>query len=194
MERDIPIPLLGLGRDNINGVYKLVWLYNSKELGLDNITTCEVFSFNTNTWRNVTASPYEVYYSDYPTYVDGSLHWLSEVYNSKTHIVSFDLYSETFEVSLKIPFSTVDLVAISNMNDRLCVSEWKEMKQEIWSLNSGKIWEKTYSIDLSITSNWFGQEILPTKTITTFQKNKIVLHRSKLPGRSLMIHDPEQNS
>ncbi|EOA25623.1 hypothetical protein CARUB_v10018971mg [Capsella rubella] len=193
--RSIDCPFLGLGRDKINGEYKLVWLYNSKELGLDNVTTCEVFSFNTNTWRNVTGSPYRVCYCDIPTYVDGSLHWLSEVYNSKSHIVSFDLYSETFEVSLNLPFSTVGLVAINDVNGRLCVSvAGKDMKQEIWSLNTSKKWEKTFSIDLNITSSLFGQSVAPTQIITTFQKNKIVLHRLEASGRTLMIHDPQQNS
>ncbi|CAH8268915.1 unnamed protein product [Arabidopsis lyrata] len=191
----IAFPLLGLGRDNKNGVYKLVWLYNSKVLELDNTTTCEVFSFNSNIWRNVTGSPYEVDYCDNPTYVDGSLHWLSTVTNSKRHIVCFDLSSETFEVSMKIPFTTDGHVTISNMKDRLCISEGKDMKQEIWSLNSGKKWEKTYSIDLNRTSIWFRHDPnLPTQTITTFQKNKILLHSWKIIGHTLIVHDPEQNS
>ncbi|EOA26170.1 hypothetical protein CARUB_v10019608mg, partial [Capsella rubella] len=193
-EMSINCPFLGLGRDKINGEYKLVWLYNSKELGLDNVTTCEVFSFNTNTWRNVTGSPYIVSYGHNPTYVDGSLYWLSEIYNSKSHVVAFDLYSETFEVSLKLPFTTAGL-AIKNLNGRLCVSEaGKDMKHEVWSLNTSKKWEKTFSIDLSIPSSCSDQPVRSTQIITTFQKNKIVLHRLEASGRTLMIHDPQQNS
>ncbi|CAH8252220.1 unnamed protein product [Arabidopsis lyrata] len=42
---------LGFGKDKVKGTYKLVWLYNSSEYGLDNVTTCEVFDFSTNAWR-----------------------------------------------------------------------------------------------------------------------------------------------
>jgi len=113
----------------------------------------------------------------------------------KWHIVCFDLSSGSFEASMKIPFTTDGRVTISNMKDRLCISEGKDMKQEIWSLNSRKKWEKTYSIDLNRTSIWCRRHPnLPTKTITTFQKNKILLHNWKITGRTLIIHDPEQNS
>lgn len=45
-------PLLGFGKDNIKGIYKLVWLYNSDCVDLDGQTnTCEVFSFNNNKGR-----------------------------------------------------------------------------------------------------------------------------------------------
>lgn len=32
-------------KDKLRGTYKPVWLYNSSEFGLDNVTTCEVFDF-----------------------------------------------------------------------------------------------------------------------------------------------------
>lgn len=180
--------MLGLGRDKISGVYKLVWLYGSKSK-----TICEVFSFKTNIWRNVTPSPYRIVYGENPTCVHGSLHWLSEVYDSKRHIVSFDLYTETFEVNLKTPSDTVDHVAIGDLNHRLCISEKKDKKQEIWLLNPDKQWEKTYSIDLEVTSFLFFATLRPRpiRTIATFKKNKILLHIWKMYGRELVMYDPE---
>ncbi|CAN8279735.1 unnamed protein product [Cochlearia groenlandica] len=186
------MPLLGFGKDKTNGVYKLVWLYNSESLGLDNITTCDVFSFETNAWKNLTtsssSSPYGVVYGHHPTHVDGSLHWLSHVYDSKRHIVSFDLYTETFGL-IKTPINTVDYVAICNLNDHLCISERKGMEQKIWSLNSdnnNKNWEMTYSIDLDIvTSFCFSRKpVLPTQAITTLKKDRILLfHPWRMYGR-----------
>lgn len=75
-----PYPLilmLGFGKDKFTGTYKLVWLYNSYECGLDNVTTCEVFDFSTHAWRYaVHASPYPGYHE--PVYLDGSLNWFTE--------------------------------------------------------------------------------------------------------------------
>ncbi|CAH2038285.1 unnamed protein product [Thlaspi arvense] len=57
-----PSPELGFGKDKVRGTYKPVWLYNSSELGLDNVTTCEVFDFSTNAWRYVVpASPFRIH-------------------------------------------------------------------------------------------------------------------------------------
>lgn len=47
----ICIAKIGFGQDKLRGTYKPVWLYNSSEFGLDNVTTCEVFDFGTNAWR-----------------------------------------------------------------------------------------------------------------------------------------------
>ncbi|KAL0702031.1 hypothetical protein Bca4012_058153 [Brassica carinata] len=55
------VPKIGFGKDKLRGTYKPVWLYNSSEFGLDNVTTCEVFDFGINAWRYVLpASPYRI--------------------------------------------------------------------------------------------------------------------------------------
>ncbi|ESQ46703.1 hypothetical protein EUTSA_v10000283mg [Eutrema salsugineum] len=52
---------LGFGKDKSTGTYKPVLLYNSSELGLDSVTSCEVFDFSTNAWRYVLhASSYQI--------------------------------------------------------------------------------------------------------------------------------------
>lgn len=67
---------LGFGKDIFTGTYKVVWLYNSSELGFENMTTCEVFDFSTNSWRYVTpASPFRVLTLPDPIFVDGKLYW-----------------------------------------------------------------------------------------------------------------------
>lgn len=52
---------LGFGKDKLSGTYKPVWLYNSSEYGLDNVTTCEVFDFSTHSWRNLVPSLFDRY-------------------------------------------------------------------------------------------------------------------------------------
>lgn len=57
-EFDFVTPKLGFGKDVFKGTYKPVWLYNSSDFGLDNVTTCAVFDFSTNSWKYVLpASP-----------------------------------------------------------------------------------------------------------------------------------------
>ncbi|CAH8251920.1 unnamed protein product [Arabidopsis lyrata] len=146
-ECDFPDPKLGFGKDKLKGTFKQVWLYNSSEFGLDNVTTCEVFDFSTNAWRYVhPASPYRI--NDYqdPVYFDGSLHWLTE--GKECKILSFDLHTETFQVICKAPFlcerdPVGDTMCI--LDNRLCVSEINGSAQLIWSLDSSggnKTWKK----------------------------------------------------
>ncbi|KAF3572462.1 hypothetical protein F2Q69_00063540 [Brassica cretica] len=52
---------LGFGKDKLSATYKPVWLYNSSEYGLDNVTTCEVFDFSTHSWRNLVPSLFDRY-------------------------------------------------------------------------------------------------------------------------------------
>ncbi|VVB04985.1 unnamed protein product [Arabis nemorensis] len=67
------------GKDMITCTFKPVWLYNSSDFRLDNVTTCEVFDFSPNAWRYVVpASPYRINAYHKPVYLDGSLYWFTE--------------------------------------------------------------------------------------------------------------------
>ncbi|WZZ19226.1 hypothetical protein YC2023_112315 [Brassica napus] len=69
------IPRLGFGKDKVTGTYKPVYLYNSHDFKLGNVTTCEVFDFRTNAWRYVVpSSPYRIFGHYEPVYLDGSLY------------------------------------------------------------------------------------------------------------------------
>ncbi|XP_024011865.1 F-box protein At5g10340 [Eutrema salsugineum] len=79
-------PLLGFGKDDITGIHKLVWLYNSDCLSLDGQTnTCEVFSLDTNnnmTWRHdvIASCPHPILHGKAPAHAHGSLHWKYKSY------------------------------------------------------------------------------------------------------------------
>ncbi|XP_019094865.1 PREDICTED: F-box protein At1g11270 [Camelina sativa] len=122
-EYPLPNTKLGFGKDKLRGTYKPVWLYNSSEFGLDNVTTCEVFDFSTNAWRYVhPASPYRVNDHHDPVYLDGSLHWLTTC-KEEPKLLSFDLHTETFQVISKAPSSTEREGIMCVLDNRLCVCE-----------------------------------------------------------------------
>ncbi|ESQ49695.1 hypothetical protein EUTSA_v10021927mg, partial [Eutrema salsugineum] len=195
---------LGLGKDKFTNTYKLVWLYNSFELGLENVTTCEVFDFSTtNTWRYVTAAPCRIVYYKTPLYFDGSLHWFTDDYIMETKILSFDLHTEKFRVIAKAPFveATYKQIIMCNLNNRLCVSQKKWPRQEIWSLDkSDMTWEKIYSLDLPTNSHWFSPDcvarvipcVIPLMVIK--DNNALLLFDARGDHPSLVIYDPELKS
>ncbi|AEE28889.1 F-box associated ubiquitination effector family protein [Arabidopsis thaliana] len=170
---------IGFGKDKITGTYKPVWLYNSLEIGLENATTCEVFDFNTNAWRYVS-----------PT----------APYREETKILSFDLHTETFRVVSKAPFTNVKAfdIVMCNLGNRLCVSEKNWPNQVIWSFNSGnKTWHKMFSINLDVTSHWFGNHIAAVMPLALFyekKKKKKLLFYCRVRSRTLMVYDPETES
>ncbi|CAL9214531.1 unnamed protein product, partial [Arabidopsis halleri] len=147
-EFDLSSPKLGFGKDKFSGTYKPVWLYNSSDFGLDNVTTCEVFDFSTNAWRYVfPACSYRILAYQKPVYLDGSLYWFSEC--EETKVLSFDLHTETFQVLCKAPFAHVCdpySVTMCVLDDRLCVSEKNWPTQVIWSFDSSgggnQTWKK----------------------------------------------------
>ncbi|KAL0884772.1 hypothetical protein Bca101_008753 [Brassica carinata] len=185
-----PTTELGFGKDKLSGTYKPVWLYNSFEFGLDNVTTCEVFDFSTDSWRYVVpASPYRILKFQKPVYFDGSLYWLTDCVETK--VLSFDLHTETFQVLCKTPFADAPHqkdVILFILDNRLCASEKRWPTQVIWSLDSSKTWKKMFSIDLTKTYPWFERCALVPLPVAILEKNKLYLH-----GREylepLVLHD-----
>ncbi|CAN7096743.1 unnamed protein product [Brassica rapa subsp. narinosa] len=81
------IPRLGFGKDKVTGTYKPVYLYNSHDFKLGNVTTCEVFDFRTNAWRYVVpSSPYRIFGHYEPVYLDGSLYDLIKEETEHHHV------------------------------------------------------------------------------------------------------------
>lgn len=179
----------------MTGKYKIVWLYNSSELGLDGHTTCEVFDFSTNSWRNVTGSTHRI--CEFPVYLDGSLHWLTlELNGGKTKIIRFDLHTEVFEVVVEIRTAHPSPCwpNMHSLNNRLCVVEQKTNCEEIWSLNSHKVWEKTYSINLSNTSPWFGNSLGLIRPVTVFNKTELLFRYRYIDYPCLLVQDTRTGS
>ncbi|ESQ29909.1 hypothetical protein EUTSA_v10012265mg, partial [Eutrema salsugineum] len=180
---------LGFGKDISRGTYKLIWLYNSLEIGLENATTCEVFDFSTNAWRYVTpASPYRIAGCADPVFVHGSLHWFTEC--QETKVLFFDLHTEAFQVVSKASFAAnpertpYDIVML------------------IWSFNSSNnTWDKICSINLLVISIIYGSPtlcafhplaLLDGKNNTNKKKKKKeLLFYDLVQMKTLMTHDPE---
>lgn len=191
--------LLGFGKDICTETYKLVWLYNLSEVDLEDATTCEVFDFNTNTWRLVESSPYRIVGDQSPIYLYGSLHWLIFETNNEIKILSFDCHTEVFQVISESPITQEDesRVIMCNLNNRLCVSEKKWPTQDIWTLNtSNTTWEKIYSLDLSsCLDGLLSDEMWPIACPLAVLKNKKVLLFDEYDDNpNLVIYDLETRS
>uniref|UniRef100_A0A1J3F2T9 F-box/LRR-repeat/kelch-repeat protein n=1 Tax=Noccaea caerulescens TaxID=107243 RepID=A0A1J3F2T9_NOCCA len=193
---------VGFGKDVLTGTYKLVYVYNSSEIGLENATICEVFDFSTNAWRYVTPSaPYRIVGCPDPVFVDGSLHWFTDC--EETKVVSFNLHTEAFQVMAKTPFANAhprDIV-MCNLDNRLCISGFVlPDKQVIWSFNSGNnTWDKVYSIDVYSTSVFFNipsdfaLSPLTLLDVKKKKKKKLLFH-DRADNQTLLAHDPETGS
>ncbi|CAA7045868.1 unnamed protein product [Microthlaspi erraticum] len=189
-------PELGFGKDKLTGTYKAVWLYNSAEYGLGNVTTCEVFNFSTRAWRYVVpASPCRILTLQFPVHFDGSLYWLT----TEGEVLSFDLHAETFQVITKAPFRhaadgfTATMCVLDN---RLCVSQKHRTTQVIWWLDdsSSGTWNQLCSIDLTNAFSWFRGEtrfVLPPVAI--LDKKKLLLRGPGTDGAAL-IYDLDTKS
>ncbi|CAF2115929.1 F-box protein At1g11270-like [Brassica napus] len=207
-----PLPRLGFGKDKVTGTYKPVYLYNSFEFKLDNVTTCEVFDFRTNAWRYVVpSSPYRILGHYEPVYLDGSLYYLTKEETEvlpfsfpaetsfEVKLLSLDLHTETFQVICKAPFvqpHSSDLYSITMciLDDRLCVSEKNWPNQEIWSFDgANKTWTVMCSIDLTesvslFEERSFARSSIAQPSIALVDKNKLLL-RGNDYFHTLFIYD-----
>ncbi|CAN8270122.1 unnamed protein product [Cochlearia groenlandica] len=206
---------LGFGKDKFTDTYKLVWLYNSFELGLEDITTCEVFDFRTNAWRYVTGSPFRVLDNQIPLYFDGSIHWFTDEHiGETTKILSFDLHTETFHIMLETPFVVqaeyiricLNKIIMCELDNRLCVSRKEWPKQEIWSLNNSNMtWEKIYSLKLKNDFKLFNEDepfvcypycilcVIPVAVLKD-RKKSLMLYDPRAKNPNLVIYDPESRT
>ncbi|KAJ4909698.1 F-box/LRR-repeat/kelch-repeat protein [Raphanus sativus] len=195
-------PSLGFGKDNITGVYKLVWLCSSTYLNGDNQNnnTCEVFSFdsNNNTWNEVVVScPDPVIHNMSPVHAHGSLHWLIDSL-LETQLLSFDLHTETFTVVTNLPvaYSTIHHITMFTLNNRLCLSEYEGEIQTIWSFNQDNMtWDNTYSINLRSTFSCMEFEYLcAVPPITPLSDDRFLLYDFSHCEEKLVLYNYRLNS
>ncbi|XP_010481134.1 PREDICTED: F-box protein At1g11270-like [Camelina sativa] len=192
----------GFGKDNITGIYKLVWLYNSHCVDLydGQTNTCEIFSFDTNnTWRYdvIVSSPHPMLRHKVPAHAHGSLHWFIDAV-TETQVLAFDLHTETFTVMANIPVAHAPHPRISmcTLNDRLCLSEDKGDTQTIWSLNQDNMtWHKTFSINLRATLSCIEEEyIFPVPPVTSLFNNRLLLYDESDNDGKFVIYNYRLNS
>lgn len=197
-----PRPCLGFGKDNITGMYKIVWLYNSHWLNLDGQTnTCEVFSFdnNNNTWRHdvIVSCPYPIIHDKVPANAHGFLYWFIDAV-TETQVLSFHLHTETFAVMTKIPvaYAPHHRITMCTLIDRLCLSEDKGDTQTIWSLNQHNVtWYKTYSINLRSTLNCIEEKYLYSKPpVASLFDNRLLLYDCSDDDEKLVLYNSRLNS
>ncbi|RID48698.1 hypothetical protein BRARA_I05194 [Brassica rapa] len=192
------IPRLGFGKDKVTGTYKPVYLYNSHDFKLGNVTTCEVFDFRTNAWRYVVpSSPYRIFGHYEPVYLDGSLY---DLIKEETELLSLDLHTETFQGICKGPFVrplpyNPYSITMCILDDRLCVSEKVWPIQEIWSFDgANKTWMKMCSINLTRSVFLFEENSLVRSSmsqlpIAILDKNRLLLRGNYDLLHTLVIHD-----
>lgn len=145
-------PSLGLGKDNIRGIYKMVLLYTYNNA---NHTTCELFSFATKTWKHMSITPpFLILSFERPVYVDGSLYWF--IYGNPERgtimeILCFDLHTEVFRAMSQSPIAQTNhpSIRMSSLNNQLCVSvqTLTSTELDIWLSNPNETWQHAYRID-----------------------------------------------
>lgn len=197
-----PRPFVGFGKDNITGMYKIVWLYNSHCLNLDGQTnTCEVFSFdnNNNTWRHdvIVSCPYPIVHDKVPAHAHGFLYWFIDAV-TETQVLSLNLHTETFAVMAKIPvaYAPHHRITMCTLNERLCLSEDKGDTQTIWSLNQDNVtWNKTYSINLRSTLNCVEEKYLySVPPVASLFHNRLLLYDCSDDEAKLVLYNFRLNS
>ncbi|KAG7654090.1 Galactose oxidase/kelch beta-propeller [Arabidopsis suecica] len=189
--------------------YKLVWLYNSLKYNAaalspnEGLTKCEVFDFRANAWRYLTCTPsYRIWGLQSPEYVDGSIFWLTELYNGEIKVIALDIYTETFRLLPKfhpiLATSSPMVIYMCTLDNSLCIMKLvpniKTFK-EIWRLKSSQdVWEKIYTIDLfsCSSSKSLLQNFLDWKTLAICNNKKILL--SCPYTKHLVEYDPQTKS
>ncbi|KAL0756369.1 hypothetical protein Bca101_094037 [Brassica carinata] len=86
-------------------------------------------------------------------------------------------------------------IIMCSLNNRLCVSAMKiNGIQDMWSLKSDKVWEKTHSLDLSYTT--FGEYSgVPLSLVAIFDKTRMLILWQSLEEKVLLlVEDTETQS
>ncbi|KAG2301762.1 hypothetical protein Bca52824_030413 [Brassica carinata] len=151
----------GLGKDDVTGTYKLVWLHNNES----NYTlSCEVFDFEVKKWRYLVNTPCDVQASAEPIFAKGWLYWIIANRTNDYNILGYDIHTEMFRVFTNTIVSQASrfyTVSICNLSDRVWVtnnvadagglhhfSRIKNTMDSEWES------EKMFSIDLNLISPW----------------------------------------
>lgn len=93
----------------------------------------------------------------------------------------------------EIPIAHADphRVIMCSLHNRPCVSEMKSNNiQDIWSLNSLKVWEMTYSINLTLIVRLYGEyHGFPISPVTVFDKTRLLYLHPIINQPSLLVQD-----
>ncbi|XP_050212231.1 F-box protein At3g07870-like isoform X2 [Mercurialis annua] len=164
---------VGFGFDSKSSAYKVVRIAYIgkvfKPFGLIQ-PFVEIFELSSNAWRTITVKNlnYVLYDTDSCAYLNGSVHWVAQIYGGvgrKMMIASFDLSNEVFE-ELMLPHALVDSsdpsVSLSVYCQSLALIHCEEpifydesymsyTKCSIWVMReygAAESWTKQFSVDL----------------------------------------------
>ncbi|XP_010484813.2 PREDICTED: F-box/kelch-repeat protein At2g43445-like [Camelina sativa] len=145
-----PVPsgnwAMGFGRVKGTGSYKVVRMFF-------NPNHYEILDVNIGEWRKLSPPPYEVDAGRRSACVNGSIYWLKIWRGCK--LLALDLQTlEYHDVPLPSGMRFKMETQIVNLDDHLAIATTRlnsdpEWQLDIWTMDAGERWSKTYSISLA---------------------------------------------
>ncbi|XP_065858698.1 F-box protein At3g07870-like [Euphorbia lathyris] len=153
----------------------------------------QVHILGTGSWKNIESAPYSGYMLAFPTYLNGSLHWLCHLGEKLSLMVSFDCEKECF-----LPFSSPPLkdgnrvnVGMGVLGGCLCVCDSSNQSLiSVWVMkNYGveKPWTQVFEIDMTCSDILLYGLYQPIK----YMNNGAVL-MFNYPRSVLIYYDPKK--
>ncbi|PRQ52350.1 putative F-box domain-containing protein [Rosa chinensis] len=93
--------LYGFGYDSASDDYKVIWGFACYSNGA---TVIDIFSLKTGSWRTVKDIGYVSLITQQGLFLNGALHWLYNLPEGVTQILSFDLGEEKFQKTIPLPY------------------------------------------------------------------------------------------
>lgn len=187
-KKNQPPQFPGLGKDDVTGTYKLVWLHNNES----NYTlSCEVFDFEVKKWRYLANTPCDVRANEEPIFAKGWLYWIIANRSNEYNILGYNIHTEMFRVfkntivSEACDFKTITMCSLS---DRIWVTNNMpegDGMQHFWRIKNtmDSEWEseKLFSIDPYLISPGFKNtstvEPFITLKATSKDNKKVIVSR-----------------
>ncbi|PON33899.1 F-box associated domain, type [Trema orientale] len=143
-------------KDSKFNQYKLIT--TSMRCPLDPVSRCprydvviieaEIHTLGTGTWKSVGSAPFSAFALEFPTYLNGVLHWLFVVKDSRSWIISFDLDNEQFDYH-SVPTPSQFTIGVLGGSLYVCGPDRYNGFIDIWVLRKNgdwNYWTKLFSI------------------------------------------------
>ncbi|PON38272.1 F-box associated domain [Parasponia andersonii] len=112
------------------------------------IIEAEIYTLGTDTWKSVGSAPFSAFALDFPTYLNGVLHWLFVDKYSRSWIISFDLDNEQFDYH-SAPTPSQFTIGVLGGSLYVCGPDRYNGFIDIWVLRKNgdwNSWSKLFSI------------------------------------------------
>ncbi|XP_058225945.1 F-box/kelch-repeat protein At3g06240-like isoform X2 [Rhododendron vialii] len=173
----------GLGFSPKTNQYKVIRMFDQQEQVNERIRdpitgresfsprVAEIHTLGTESWKRIGCAPSSTYgYKlEFPSYLNGALHWLVMDYNSSEYITSFNFDKEIFQPIPPPPlergmigweWETMKDIALGALKDRLCIChhDYVSFEIEVWVMKKygvRKSWKNVFRIDTTTKeSRW----------------------------------------